>query len=174
MCVSIGMSMGVGVGVRVGVSEGQRCRVRNRPGRVNTLIALKLKAWLYPVSMRRHRMREANSSQPCCPNAPRHRASRHTGGAPHTWTPLQAATIQEAKDGCRRGGISGQVMGVCQSVVLELRQEEGRVNVGVSVVHLGMVRLGSTRCPQRRHGVGAGVFTQSPQCWSVRAQIWTS
>lgn len=57
MCLSVGVGM---MGMRLSQSEG--CGVRYGPRWVNTLIALKFKPRLYPISMCRHRVREADSS----------------------------------------------------------------------------------------------------------------
>jgi hypothetical protein len=73
---------------------------------------------------------------------------------------LQAAAVQEAQDGGRRGGVGGHVVGVGQGVVLELGEEEGGMDVRVAVVNVRVVGLSATRRPQGGHGMGASVLTQ--------------
>lgn len=86
------------------------------------------------------------------------------------WTSLKAPTVQEAQDGCSGSSVGGKVVRVGEGMILKLGEEEGGVNVGVSVVDLRVVRWGTAR-PERRHGMGPSVFTQSPQCRRVRAEV---
>ena len=65
-------------------------------------------------------------------------------------------------------------MRVCQGMVLELRQEEGGMNMGVSMVDMGVVCLGTACHPEGGHGVGPSILTQGPQCWRVGAKIRTT
>lgn len=88
-------------------------------------------------------------------------------------TSFEAATIQEAQNGCSGSSVCGEVVRVGEGMVLKLGKEEGGVNVGVSVVNLRVVRRGTTH-PERGHGMGPSVFTQSPQCRRVRTEVRSS
>lgn len=48
------------------------------------------------------------------------------------------------------------------------------MDMGVAMVNLWVVCLSTTSCSQWRHRMRASILAQSSQCWSVRAQIWTS
>lgn len=54
-------------------------------------------------------------------------------------------------------------------MILELRKEEGWVDVGVTVVHLTVVHLSTACSPERRHSVRTSIFAQSSQRWCVGA-----
>lgn len=65
MSMSMSMSMGMGMGmgmVRMRMSKSESRMIRYGPWRVNPLIALKFKSWLYSISMCCHCMWKANSS----------------------------------------------------------------------------------------------------------------
>lgn len=94
--------------------------------------------------------------------------------APDARTSLQVAAVQKAQDGCRRGRVGGQVVGVAQGVILKLREEKRGVNVRVAVVNLRVVGLGAARRPERGHGVGTGVFAQGSQRRGVGSQVRTT
>lgn len=137
MCLHIGM-------MRVRVSEGKSCMVRNGARRVNPVITFKLKPGLYAISMGHHGMRKADSPQPRTPNAPRYRPSCHPRMATDARASFKVAAIQKAQDGCSCGCIGRQVVRVAQSVILKLWKEERGVHVGVAVVNLWVVGLGTT------------------------------
>lgn len=46
--------------------------------------------------------------------------------------------------------------------------------MGVAMVHLLVMCLGTACCPKWRHSMRAGILAQGSQRWGVRAQIWTS
>lgn len=91
----------------------------------------------------------------------------------YSWAPLKAPTIQEAQNSGSSGGVCGKVVRVSEGVVLKLGEEEGGVDMGVAVVDLWVVRWGSA-WTERGHGMGPGVFAQSPQCRCVGAKVRSS
>lgn len=58
-------------------------------------------------------------------------------------------------------------------MILELREEERRVDMRMAMVNLLVVRLGAARCPERGHSMRASVLAQGSQCWGVGAQVRT-
>ncbi|TNN54544.1 hypothetical protein EYF80_035247 [Liparis tanakae] len=112
MSMGVSMGMGMGVRVRVRVSEGQSGVIRHGPVRVDPLITLEFKSLLHSLSMCSHRMRKADSSEPCTTDPSRYWASCHSSVASNTWTPFKAATIQKTQDGCSCSCISWHVMRV--------------------------------------------------------------